>query len=267
MASKEKRSHLKLPDLMSKWPKGTVVVQPWLRAQGVSRQLANAYRRSNWFRRVGPGAYVRPGDRLDWTGGLYALQSLLGLPVHVGGKTALEMQGYGHFVPLGEGGPVYLFGERGTRLPVWFFRYPWNVRLVYATKVLFPRNPKVGLTEKTLSDYSIRLSAPERAMLEVLTRVSDEDSFEEARLLMEGLTGLRPDFAQELLAACRSIKAKRLFLFLADLCGHGWVDKLDVLNLDLGKGKRSVVKGGRLDHRYQITVPAKMARPAVPESA
>lgn len=258
----------KLRALLEAWSKGTVALQPWLSRQGVSRFLAKRYQQYQWVKRIGSGAYVRPSDSVDWTGGLYALQTQLDLPVHAGGKTALEMQGYGHFLPMGEGGPVHLFGAPGTRLPVWFLHHSWKVRLVYATKTLFPKDPKAGLTEKTFGDYSIRLSAPERAMLELLTQVSDEDSFEEARLLMEGLSGLRPEFTQELLAACGSVKAKRLFLFLADLCGHGWVDKLDVLNLDLGKGKRSVVKGGRLDQRYQITVPAKMAQPAsVPESA
>ena len=57
-------------------------------------------------------------------------------------------------------------------------------------------------------------------MVELLARVSDEGSFEEARLIMEGLTRLRPELVQELLGSCRSVKAKRLFLFLADLCGH-----------------------------------------------
>lgn len=258
----------KLRVLLEAWPKGTVAVQAWLSSRGVSRFLAKRYQQYRWVQRIGGGAYVRPSDSVDWTGGLYAVQTLLGLPVHAGGKTALELQGYGHFVPMGEGAPVYLFGEPGTRLPAWFLRHPWKVRLVYATKTLFPKDPKLGLREKAFGDYAIRLSSPERAMLELLTRVSDEGSFEEARLLMEGLSGLRPESTQELLAACGSIKAKRLFLFLAGHCGHGWADKLDVLSLDLGKGKRSVVKGGRLDPRYQITVPTKMARPlTVPESA
>lgn len=205
---------------------------------------------------------------MDWTGGLYALQSQLGIPVHVGGKTALEMQGYGHFVPAGEGGAVYLFGDPGTRLPVWFLRHAWGVRLVFTTGALFPWNPKAGLAEKPLGDYSIGLSAPEQAMLELLVRVSDGDSLEEARLLMEGLTGLRPSLVQGLLESCRSVKAKRLFLFLAELCGHSWIEKLDVLKVDLGKGKRSVVKEGCLDSRYQITVPERMGRSKkAPESA
>lgn len=258
----------KLAKLLSNWPKGTVASQRWLNKQEIPRQLAERYRYSGWLRRLERGAYARLNENVDWTGGLYAMQSQLDLPIHAGGKTALELQGYAHFVPVGEGGPVYLFGDPGTRLPAWFLRHAWGVKVVYATQGLFTGNLKIGLTEKPMGDYPIGLSAPERGLLELLTRVSDGDSLEEAKLLMEGLTGLRPNLVQELLESCRSVKAKRLFLFLADLCGHSWVDKLDALKVDLGKGKRSVVKGGRLDSRYQITVPTKMGRTeAAPESA
>ena len=258
----------KLTKLLSNWPKGTVAPQRWLGRQGIPRQLAERYRRSGWLRRLERGAYARLNDSVDWTGGLYAMQYQLDLLIHAGGKTALELQGYAHFVPAGRGGRVQLFGPLGTRLPAWFAKHNWDVLVQYVATNLFHRAPQLGLTEKQMGDYTIRLSAPERGMLELLTHVSDGDSLEEARLLMEGLTGLRPELVQELLESCRSVKAKRLFLFLADLCGHSWVDKLDVLKVDLGKGKRSIVKGGHLDSRYQITVPAKMGRAEVaPESA
>ena len=65
---------------------------------------------------------------------------------------------------------------------------------------------------------------------------------------------MRPELVQQLLEVCRSVKVKRLFLFLAEEAGHAWVKELNILKLDLGKGKRSIVKGGRLDKRYQITV-------------
>ena len=54
---------------------------------------------------------ARAGDRVDWIGGVYALQQQLRLPIHIGGKTALEMQGYAHFLPLGKGQFVWLFGS------------------------------------------------------------------------------------------------------------------------------------------------------------
>mgnify|MGYP001584397915 FL=1 len=98
------------------------------------------------------------------------------------------------------------------------------------------------------------MSAPERAALELVDLVPKEQSFSEARLLMEGLTTLRPELVQELLEACRSVKAKRLFLFLAEEANHAWFKELNTSKLDLGKGNRSIVKGGQLDQKYQITV-------------
>jgi hypothetical protein len=112
----------------------------------------------------------------------------------------------------------------------------------------------MGLTERADGDFSIRLSAPERAVLEAIEDVPRLQSFGEARLLMEGLTTLRPELVQQLLEACRSVKAKRLFLFLAEEADHPWVKELSISRVDLGKGKRSIVKGGRLDAKYQITV-------------
>lgn len=92
-------------------------------------------------------------------------------------------------------------------------------------------------------------------MLEVCRLVPGAEPYEEARLLMEGLVGLRPSLVQRLLRRCTSVKSKRLFMHLAESCQHAWVKKLDMASVDFGKGKRSLVKGGRLDAKYQITVP------------
>lgn len=96
-------------------------------------------------------------------------------------------------------------------------------------------------------------------MMEVLYLVPKEESFEEAGLLMEDLATLRPDMLQRLLEQCRSVKVKRLFLYLAEQSNHSWLEKLDKAGINLGKGKRVVVKGGRLDAKYNITVPRSVA--------
>ena len=251
---KESKPRKKLSELLATWPKGMVAVHPWLQQHGVMRLLASSYHRSGWVQRIERGAYSRLDDKVDWTGGLHAVQYQLSLPVNLGGKRALELQGYGHFVRMREGGTVSLYGTHGTRLPTWFRRHDWGVKLVYKGADLFVGKMDKGLTERSEGGFPIRLSAPERAMLELLDDVPRRQSFQEARLLMEGLTTLRPDLVQELLEACRSIKAKRLFLFLAEESGHQWFKQLDASRFNLGKGKRSIVKGGRLDAKYQITV-------------
>jgi len=44
-------------------------------------------------------------------------------------------------------------------------------------------------------------------------------------------------------------------MFLAEACNHAWVKKLELSKVDFGQGKRMIVKGGRLDTKYNITVP------------
>lgn len=60
---------------------------------------------------------------------------------------------------------------------------------------------------------------------------------------------------QAVLEACRSVKVKRLFLWFVERHAHPWFGRLDLKRIDLGRGKRQIVVGGRLDSKYQITVP------------
>lgn len=261
----------KINQLLKAWPRGTVGVLPWLRKQGVYQQLADQYVRSGWLRRLGRGAYVRAGDEVDWPGALYALQQL-GLQVHVGAQTALELQGRAHFLPAGRGNRVVLFGQPGVRLPAWFREHEWGVPIVYFTAKLFEPDEELNVTEHGFGGwgsggygrsgygtplYTIRLSAAERAMLEVCSRVPQTSSYEEAFHLMENLASLRPHRLQVLLERCTSVKTKRLFLHLAERCGHAWVGKLELAKVNLGKGKRMLVRGGKLDPKYHITVPTE----------
>ena len=60
---------------------------------------------------------------------------------------------------------------------------------------------------------------------------------------------------QELLEDCNSIKVKRLFLYLAENSDHFWFKELNVKSVNLGKGKRVIDVNGKLDKKYNITVP------------
>ena len=258
-------SHMgsKINQLLKLWPSGTVAVLPWLEKHGAYQQLVHEYEKTAWLYRVGQGAYAKAGDKVEWTGGVFAIQEQLKLPVHVGAKTALQMQGYAHFLPLGKGSTVALFGPPDVKLPAWFKQHRWGIKVRYTATNLFAGQAEQGLTKKELGSYSIKLSAPERAIMEVLYGIPQVDSYEEARLLMEGLTTLRPRLVQALLETCASVKVKRLFMFLAENCKHPWAGKIDLSKVDLGKGKRALVKGGRFDAKYQITVPhAEGAAPA-----
>ena len=122
------------------------------------------------------------------------------------------------------------------------------------TKIL-PYENNMGLTSKKMGSYSVTVSTPERAMMEVLYLVPQEESYEEAKLLMEGLSTLRPELVQTLLKNCPSVKVKRLFMHLAEACALPWVKKVNTKRVNFGRGKRVVVKGGHFDAKYKISVP------------
>jgi hypothetical protein len=92
-------------------------------------------------------------------------------------------------------------------------------------------------------------------MLEMLHLVPRKVGFDEARLVMGNLVTLRPEVVQGLLAACHSVKVKRLFLYMAENQEHAWFSQVDLSKVDLGKGKRMIVSNGRYDQKYRITVP------------
>lgn len=246
---------------MEAWTHGTVATQSWLDTQGVYRQLSEAYVKSGWLTRIGRGAFIRRGEKVDWTGGLFALQKQLHLHVHVAAKTALELKGYAHYVPLGTDRAVNLFGSPGTKLPAWFSNYPWRVNAQYTTTNLFGTEGKLGLSEFETDSFSIDLSTPERAIMELIHLLPNKAHFEDAQLAMESLTTLRPKLVQSLLADCNSVRVKRFFMWLAEYNRHKWVERLDLECIDFGKGKRTLFKGGYFDKKYQITVPEYYGRP------
>lgn len=247
------QNRTKLNLLLQKWPKGSVFTSHWLEQHGISRQLKRRYEEYSWIKSIGPGAVIRSGDTIDWYGGLYALQQQLNKSVYVGGKTALEMQGLGHFVRFKET-DVYLYGPYKKKdLPRWFLNYNWGPSIHYINSAFLP--VKLAIEEEKRGDFTLMISSPERAIFEVLKLIPDGQSFEEASLLMENLSRMRPYLIQELLEACSSIKVKRLFLFFAEHLGHAWLAELHLDKVNLGKGKRVIIKNGHWDSKYQITVP------------
>ena len=167
------------------------------------------------------------------------------------------MKGLGHFLPLGGKAEVQLFGECRKKLPAWFAHHPWGVRVLYNTSKLFESSDPAGFTTVEHGAFTVRVAAPERAMLEVFHLATTNAAIDHALELMAGLSTLRPQVIQSLLEKCRSVKVKRLFLWAAAEAHHSWASRLDETDLDLGKGKRQAYRGGRLDAKFQITVPRK----------
>jgi len=246
----------KINHLLQCWPQGTVATPYWLEQQGISRQLQAHYHKSQWIETIGTGAFKRTGNVIDWKSGLYAIQKQLELPVHAGGLTAVALQGSAHYVRFKENIQLFGSGNSKSPLPKWFRTYKWGEEVKFYRTGFLPE--AIGLKEYEDKTFSITISTLERAILECLYLAPQYMDLVECYHIMEGLAGLRPDLLQELLEACASVKVKRLFLYMAKKANHSWLQYLDIKSVDVGKGKRSLVKNGVYNSKYAITLPREL---------
>jgi hypothetical protein len=250
------RNNDKLNTLQQLIPEGIAVPSTWLTANGYSPQLVRKYVQSGWLKALGSRVYARPGEPVTWEGVIVGLQRLGRLQLYIGGITSLNRQGLAHYLSLGGDATVHVWGQE--KPPAWVEQVPVGAKWSFHRRRLFTHDLEQGWVAlpTRMRDWTLRVSAPERAILEVLSEMDDTPSaFSFAAELFEGLTSLRPAVVNALLQSCVHNKAKRLFLFLADHYGYPWAKRIDVDAIDLGRGKRLITRGGKLDKRYQITVP------------
>lgn len=283
----------KLNWLQHNLPEGFLADARWLERHGYSRSLRNYYVHQGWLDQIGRGVYRRPvavaaetgqGEGLRWQNVVVSLQTLLERPLAVGGRTALELQGFAHYLTAAGSREIHLYGNVAP--PGWLSRLNLDGRFVIhnATKLFSngmrgmpasapggPRPPSsgdpgdshgdaAGLIRQTWGEreWPLIMSSPERAILELLDELPQRETFHQADVLMEGLRTLSPHRLQMLLADCRSVKVKRLFFWFSERHNHPWLNKLDRGAIDLGRGKRVLAPGGKLDPKYNITVPERL---------
>jgi hypothetical protein len=253
------KKRTKLNELITNWVPGAVYTVKWLKKNGYTYSNLQIYKSSGWLKSIGSGALMKSGDDIKWSGAVWALQEQLKLPVHVGGKTAIEEAGSAQYLTLGRQ-KVFLIAEPKTKLPTWIKKKKWDVEIIFLQSSLFDEKLKdqilsnQGLSSVEFGRLKVNYSSRERAMLEYLDQVPERHSLSEAQEIMENLISLRPKLVQTLLVHCNSVKAKRLFLALAERVKHPWVKKLDLSMVDLGIGSRQLVSGGEFDSKYKITI-------------
>ena len=226
----------------------------WLESKGVSPQLLQRYRDTGWLQALGRGCWIRASTVPTLAGAIYSLQRNA-MNVYPAARTALELQGRGHYVPTGQAPPLHLAIAAGQRLPTWFSKLELarNLRTLNADSLFNPIY--TSLQEVKSEGVIIKVCSPERAMLEYCQLLPKHADFEEARQLMEGLPGLRPALMQSTLQHCKSIKAKRLFLALAQAVGHTWFRELNLGAIELGTSNRILPFDGVPHPQFHITVP------------
>ena len=257
------RSDGKLNRLQHELPEGLLADAAWMEAHGYSSALRNQYVRAGWLESPARRVYRRSRASLTWQQVIISLQTVLGYALTVGGRTALEQQGYAHYLSA-DMREVHIYGPKPP--PTWLDDLPLPTKFRRHNSLrLFPGNAELPEDVSTIivsadsfTNYSIRYASKERAILELLDELPKHESFHHADVLMEGLSNLSPRRLQTLLEACASVKVKRLFLFFAERHRHAWLSKLDVSRINLGSGKRVLVKGGKFNPRFNITIPSDL---------
>jgi hypothetical protein len=244
----------KLKWLNNQLSKFELLLMPYLNQHDISRSHVQNYVKSGWLEVVANGVYKKPSQNIYWSSALSALQYQQASSLHLSALSSLAYQGLSHYLPMGN--EIIQFNSlKAIRTPKWLSSQHWQIEYK-CSKVLAEVHEK-DLTELTVNNQMIKASVIEIAVLEVLEKVTDENSFIFASELFQGLTSLRPRKLQSLLERSPSVKVKRLFLFLAHYYQHPWLNRLDESKLDLGSGNRQIVKGGYVDRQYKITVPLK----------
>ena len=267
-------------------PEGLLADAAWLSRMGYSSALRARYLEGGWLERVARGVFRRPlyrpglnsAEALAWQHLVVSLQTVMEHPVAVGGRTALELSGLAHYASRRGLREVHLYGDRPV--PGWLGRLPIETDFVFHNaRRLFSDEP-IADALKALKEvlrkgdaatgpvhgsldwhflgdggWPILLSTPERAVLELLDELPLRETFHQADVLMGSAASLSPERLSRLLRQCRSVKVKRLFLWFAERHGYAWFERLDLRGVDLGSGKRMLVRGGCLDAKYGITVP------------
>ena len=266
-------------ELINLVPYGLVVTRGWLMEQGLKRHSIDNLVKSGQLLALCHGVYQRPETTLKWQGVVCSLQRM-GSDLTLGGLSALALHGYAHYLSLSDQKTVHLYGT--DKLPSWANKLIEDVKFIRhsdtrllghglyghnefdgkkgSTRNLDPIHGLAFTTEMpgAYESWPLTVSSPERALFEVLSDVPDRVSFEHADQLMQSLGTLSPRRLEKLLARTGNVKVKRLFFWFADRHNHAWRKKLNADDFDLGTGKRMLAKGGKLDKKYQITVPEEM---------
>jgi hypothetical protein len=275
-----KQNQQKLNWLQRSLPEALVADAAWLEKNGYSGALRKKYVARGWLDQVARGVYRRPvsqltqetaGKTVPWESVVISLQTLLHAKFVAGGRTALELQGFAHYLSSASQREVHLYGT--DKRPGWVLKLNLESRFVFHNaKRLLPN--EVVLDVDKANDPLVRssyvqqrwgkwdlplvTSSPERAILELLDEAPERETFHQIDMFFEGLRNLSPRKLQPLLNDCRRVKVKRLFLWFAERHQPAWLKALDVGSIDLGKGKRMLVKGGKLDLKFNITVPESL---------
>ena len=254
-----------LGPLLDQVPPGFLVDARWLAANGVGAGAVRNYVDRGWLERLAWGVYRRPlpgGAAIQgvvpWKTALLSLQRIMKYDVHMGGLSALDLLSFASC----QQHSVHIYGD----VPTWLDRVPTDKPFTVHRRRHF-KGDETGILE-TARDrgwsslmaiwlWQMKVSSRERALLEVLINLCSEADFDNVDAIFRRVSLLRPHVMMEVLAACQSMTAQRLFFVFADRHQHTYLKDMDRSAIDFGASLQTSVRGGEVHPKYNVHVPKR----------
>jgi len=265
-------------------PDGLLVDSAWLSDQGYYGSLRQVYVEHGHLERPARRVYRRPGGSLRWEHVVVSLQRLMQVEIFVGGRTALER--FGHLKRIRSDAPkekpqIHLYGPQSPaswiytlQLPI-EFKFHKSSRIFRSDGVARGKNIiSCGHDSLVLGDvtefsdilaspweegqWPLVISSPERAILEFLNEVPKYENFKTADSVMKKFTDINVTTMRKMLITSKNVKVNRLFLFFSRRHAHDWMNSIPLTDIEIGRGNRVLMRGGRFDRDHKITIPADL---------
>ena len=243
----------KINRLLSEGIYGGLFFSEWLDKMGYSAQLIKRYRESGWLESLTIGVMFRKSEKLSALAAIHSFNRQTEKKVRIAAHSALELQGFSHYIPMGK--PKLMVSFDPFRPGEWVKSDKFDMSITPFSTEIFSNPPTQVLSKDNME---LPVSAPEQAFLECLHLVPSHYSYMDLYYLMEQLTSLDPAGVQRALENTSSQRIKRMFLYMAEKAGHYWFDMLDQDSLGISNSKLQLVGNGTYISKYKITVPKEL---------
>lgn len=136
-----------------------VLFGSWLAQQGLDRQQQSEHLQSGWLERIARGVYKIAESHPTLYSAVSCYNTQLGKQCIVGARSALDLRGFMHYVPMGKA-VAFLFTDNAHKLPEWLLQYEWDMTVQYQT-TSFLGDDMLGVETQMVDGRSLLVSSPE----------------------------------------------------------------------------------------------------------
>jgi len=234
----------------------------YLMELGYSYSLLQKYKKRGWIESPYKSVYIKPGSYISPLGIIYSFQNQKNMKIHIGGTTALILKGISEQVySISEMKNYYILSPVRIFVPKWIKRFCSKNNLKLNFKQLDIFEFEIGLTSFNYNKMNITISSTERAVLEMLSLIRTRNDYFDTLKYFELIGELRANVIMKLLENCRSIKSKRLFLYLSERYNKEYLQKINKNSIILGNGPRRIINEGSKSvyiQKYDIEIPMEI---------